>query len=100
MVLTALLLTSCGESEGGQVRRTVDEFTAALARGDGAAACERLAEAGVSELLLAAVRAYVPATGLEEPTVDRCAVIAERLAEDATGLAELRQVPTTRTLLE
>lgn len=100
MVLTALVLAGCGESEGGQVRRTVDEFTAALARGDGAAACERLAEAGVSELLLAAVRADVPATGLEEPTVDRCAVIAERLAEDATGLPELRKVPTTRTLLE
>lgn len=102
MVLSALLLTGCAESEseGERVRRTVDEFTAALARGDGAAACERLAEAGVSELLLAAVRADVPGTALEDPTVDRCAVIAERLTSGATGLAALRQVPFNRTLLE
>ena len=100
MVLSALLLTGCGESEGDRVRRTVDEFTGALARGDGAAACELLAEAGVSELMLAAVRADVAATGLEDPTVDRCAVMAERLAAEATGLVALRQVPVTRTLLE
>ena len=98
--LTALLVTGCGQSEGGQVRQTVDEFTAALARGDGAAACERLAEAGVSELLLVAVRADVATTGLEEPRVDRCALIAERLAADATGLAELREAATARTLVE
>ena len=100
LALAALVLSGCGDSDGGQVRRTADQFTAALVRGDGTAACERLAEAGVSELLLIALRAEVPATALDEPAVDHCAVIAERLAADANGLADLQDVPVTRTLLE
>lgn len=100
VALASVLVTGCRESEGERVRRTVEDFTAALAGGDGAAACEQLAEAGVSELLLAALRAGVPATALDAPTVDHCAVIAGRLGEDAAGLADLRRVPVTRTLLE
>ena len=100
LALAAVLLTGCRESEEERVRRTVDEFTAALVSGEGAAACERLAEAGVAELLLAALRADMPAMVLDEPTVDKCAVIAKRLSEEATALADLRQVGVTRTLLK
>lgn len=100
LALSALVLAGCRESEGELARRTVDEFTAALVRGDGTAACDRLAEAGVSELLLAALQADLRTTGLDAPTVDRCAVIARDLAEDAPELSRLRRAHITRTLLE
>jgi hypothetical protein len=98
--LSALLAAGCGETDGERAVRAVREFVGALERADGRPACERLAEAGVSELLLAALRTGIPASGLESPGADRCAIVARRLAEGASGLAELRRSPVTRTLVE
>ena len=100
LALAALLAGGCRESEGKRAVQAVRGFVGALERADGHAACERLAEAGVSELLLAALRTGVPASGLEAPRADRCAIVARRLVDDAAGLGELRRSPVTRTLLE
>ena len=101
-VVAAALTAGCGDrpSEGERAVQEVREFVGALERADGRAACERLAEAGVSELLLVALRGDVSTAGLEQPRDDRCAVIARRLAEGTSGLDELRRAPVTRTLIE
>ena len=100
VALTALAFAGCRESEGEVARRTVDEFTAALVRGDGTSACARLAEAGVSELLFTALEADSRTTRLNATAGDHCAVIARELAEGATGLSDVRYARVTRTLLE
>ena len=100
LVVIALLAGGCRDNEGERAERAVRELVGALERGDGRAACDRLSEAGISELLLAGIREGVPASGLEAPTADRCALVARRLAEGARGLGELRRAATTRVLLE
>lgn len=100
LALAVLALAGCRESDAELARRTVDEFTAALVRGEGTAACDRLAEAGVSELLLVALQADLRETRLGATTVDRCAVIARELAEDAPELSRIRDARVSRTLLE
>lgn len=99
--IAALALTGCRPSEADLVRGTVEEFTAALSHGNGALACEQLGEAGMSELLLTALRAGVSGSGLEAAHVDRCAVIADRLAaREPSRLAEVSESRITRTILE
>lgn len=101
IALAAASIGGCREAESKRAVAVVEGFVAALERGDGAAACDRLAEGGVSELLLAAVRARVDAAGLDAPDAERCAIIASRLADDAADrLARLRRSPVTGTLLE
>lgn len=100
LALTALVLAGCRDGEGERVRRTVEDFNAALVRGDGLAACDQLAEAGVSELLLTALEAGLRPPDIDAPAVDRCAAIAGQLAADASGRSELRHLPINRTLLE
>ena len=100
LLVAALLAGGCRDGEGDRAARAVRDFVGALERADGRAACDRLTEAGVSELLLTGIRGGVEASGLEDPRADRCAIVAQRLAQDARGLDELRRAPRTRTLLE
>lgn len=61
IVLAAVSIGACRDDDATRPVDAVREFVSALERTDGAAVCRRLAEAGVSELLLAAVRANVDA---------------------------------------
>jgi hypothetical protein len=93
-VLAALGLMSCAPAAGEGAAGAVRELLAALDRGDGAAACERLSEAGVAELLLVAVEQRVETGGLRPERPGVCARVAERLASGA-DLAALRRAPWT-----
>ena len=96
----AAMGSGCQPSDSSRAVDTVRDFITALQRADGRAACEQLAEAGISELLLAGVRSEVRPSGLGEPAADRCAIVAESLAGSAAGLGELRDSPVSRTLVE
>lgn len=99
MTVALLAAAGCGEQRDGErAAETVDALVRALEEGRGPEACRRLSERGVSELLLAAVRdgTRVDPSPREEP----CAAVAERLAERATGLRELREAPVTRILVD
>lgn len=99
--LAALALGGCRGDDGERAIAAVHEFVGALQRGDGAAACDRLAEAGVSELLLAAVRARVDPSGLAAADAQRCAIVARRLASGAERrLSQARGSPVTGVVLE
>lgn len=101
IVLVAATIGGCREDDSDRAVSAVREFVGALERGDGRAACDRLAEAGVSELLLAAVRARIDPSGLDKPGAQRCAIVARRLADDATDLlSQLRRSPVTSTTIE
>ena len=100
LALGALGATACEDADDELAVDAVRGFVGALERGDGRAACERLSEAGVSELLLTALRAGTRADGLDPPSADRCAVIASRLGDGAEGLAELRRSPVSAVRVE
>lgn len=101
VALAAVAIGGCQDDDAGLATIAVQEFVGALERGDGRSACDRLAEAGVSELLLAAVRARVDPAGLDAPGAERCAIVARRLATGAeTRLAELRRSLVTGVLLD
>lgn len=102
IVLAAVSIGGCRDADRERAADAVKQFVGALERGDGQAACDRLAEAGVSELLLAAVRARVEPSGLDAPDAERCAIVASRLADDAGGggLARLRRSAVTDTTIE
>jgi hypothetical protein len=95
-----VLLSGCRDPDTERAVDAVRGLTGALEREDGRAACEHLSEAGVSELLLAAVRVGIPPSGLEEPEADRCAIVASRLAAGESDFARLRDSPVSATLLE
>ena len=90
----------CREQDGDAAVTAVHEMIAAIDRGDGHAACDRLAEAGVSELLLAAVRAGERVEGLEAPEADPCALVAERLSAEGAALVTLREAPVSAVRVE
>lgn len=101
ITLAVAAVGGCRATDSERAVVAVEEFVGALARGDGGSACDRLAEAGVSELLLAAVRARIDPSGLGAPGAKRCAIVAGRLANDAEGdLGDLRRSPVTGVLLE
>ena len=91
--LVAVVGAGCGEAGGERATEAVRGFVAALERGDGRAACDRLTERGIAELLLAAVRAGTRGEGLDAPAADRCALVAARLAARSDRLAGLRRSP-------
>ena len=70
IALAAVAIGGCRDEDSTRAVDAVHEFLSALERADGASACHRLAEAGVSELLLAAVRADVDAEGLDAPSAE------------------------------
>ena len=84
----ALLAGGCRSSQPERATAAVHGFLDALAAGDGAAACDHLAESGVSELLLLALEHDVSAEEALRRGPDACAVIAEQLPvrEAATAL--------------
>lgn len=97
----ATAAAGCRERDTEEATAAVRGFVAALERGDGRAACERLAEPGVADLFVTAIRAETSGDGLEAPDADRCALVAERLAANASApLAELRSAPVTAVRLE
>ncbi len=98
-VLAAVGLMSCAPAGGEEATSAVRELLAALDRGDGDAACERLSEAGVAELLLIAVEQRVETRGLRPERPGVCARVAARLGAGA-DLAALRRAPILRTLVE
>lgn len=104
LIIIAVVAVSIGGCRDDDSTRAVDavhEFLRALERADGAAACHRLAEAGVSELLLGAVRANVDAGGLDASGAEHCAIVAARLANGAQDrVAQLRRSPVTAVALE
>lgn len=101
IALVAVLIGACGNEDSERARASVEDLLAALERGDGGSACDSLSEAGISELLLAAVHAKVDPSGLEAAGARRCALIASRLANGAERrLTQLRESPVTATLLE
>ncbi|HEV2061046.1 MAG TPA: hypothetical protein VGR11_16970 [Solirubrobacteraceae bacterium] len=101
VVLAGVMIGGCRDQDSEHAVETVKEFVGALERGDGRAACDRLAEAGVSELLLAAVRARVDPSGLDAPDAERCAIVARRLGDEADGrLSRLRDSAVTSTTVE
>ena len=101
IAVAAFLIGGCRDDDGTQAADAVHEFLGALERADGAAACHRLAEAGVSELLLGAVRANVDAEGLDAPGAEHCAIVAARLANGAQDrVARLRVSPVTDVAVE
>lgn len=99
-LLLALAMGACTDADGDVAERTVREFVAALERGDGRAACERLGDAGTSELLLTALEVGTSADGLNTPGTDRCALLASRLASGEPALAALARAPVIRTSVE
>lgn len=101
IALAAVSIGACRDDDSTRAVDAVREFVSALQRKDGAAACRRLAEAGVSELLLAAVRANVDAEGLDAPGAEHCAIIATRLANGVQDrMAHLRRSPVTGVTVE
>ena len=97
----ALTIGGCRDDDSTRAVVAVHEFLSALERADGAAACHRLAEAGVSELLLGAVRANVDADGLDAPGAEQCGIIAARLANGVRDrVAQLRAAPVTSVSVE
>lgn len=94
-------LGGCREDDRTRAVDAVHEFLSALERADGASACHRLAEAGVSEPLLAAVRANVDAEGLDAPGAEHCTIVAARLANGVQDrVAQLRVAPVTGVAVE
>ena len=93
-------VAGCGEADGERAVESVRGFVAALERRDGQAACERLTERGMAELLLAALLARTAAHGLEGPATDRCALLARRLAAKNGGLARLRRARVRAVRIE
>ena len=101
IALAAGSIGGCRDDDRTRAADAVREFVGALERADGAAACHRLAEAGVAELLLAAVRANVEAEGLDAPGAEHCAIVAARLASGVHDrLARLRLSPVTGVTVE
>ncbi|MFP5362913.1 MAG: hypothetical protein ACLGI5_09305 [Thermoleophilia bacterium] len=101
LALAAAAIGGCRDEDGDRARAAVEDLLAALERGDGAAACSGLSEAGVSELLLAALRVEVDAAGLDAADAPRCALVASRLADGAgRRLSRLRNAAVTDTVLE
>ena len=101
IAVAAVSIGGCRDADSTRAVDAVHEFVSALERTDGAAACHRLAEAGISELLLAAVRANVEAEGLDAPGADRCAIVAARLANGVRDrLAALRRSRVTGVTVE
>jgi hypothetical protein len=94
IAMAAVAIGGCRADDTTRAADAVHGFLSALERADGAAACHRLAEAGVSELLLGAVRANVAAEGLGAPGAEHCAIIAARLASGVRDqVAQLRRSP-------
>ncbi|HEV2774440.1 MAG TPA: hypothetical protein VGV90_02505 [Solirubrobacteraceae bacterium] len=56
IAIAGVSIGGCRDADSARAVDAVREFVSALERTDGVAACHRLSEAGVSELLLAAVR--------------------------------------------
>lgn len=101
IVLAVPSIGGCQDDDSKRAIAAVGDFVGALAAGDEALACNRLAEAGVSELLLAAVRGRVDPSGLDAPGAKRCEIVAQRLSDGAESrLSELRRSPVTGVVLE
>lgn len=99
--LAAVSMGGCRDEDSDRAIAAVEDFVGALEAGDGHSACNRLAEAGVSELLLAAVRARIDASGLDAPVARHCEIVARRLSRGAESrLAELRRSGVTGVVLE
>ena len=99
VLVAALALGGCRDADEELAVGAVREFVGALERGDGRSACARLSEAGMSELLLTAVRART-LVALEDTGADRCAAVASGLARRAVGLAALRRSPVSAVRVE
>ena len=99
--LAALSIGGCRNDDSERAIAGVEDFVGALETGNGALACNRLAESGVSELLLVAVRARIDASGLDAPGAKRCEIVARRVSRGAEGrLSELRRSAVTGAVLE
>ena len=78
-VALAGMLAGCRPSQSERATAAVHGFLDAVARGDGAAACDRLGEGGLSEVLLLALEEGVPVEADAARAPDTCARIVERL---------------------
>ena len=89
--LLAVAGAGCGEADGERAVEAVHRFVAALERGDGQMACDRLTDRGMAELLLAAVHTRTRTDGLDAPAANCCSLLAARLAARSGRLAGLRR---------
>lgn len=94
----ALGAAGCAPSEPQRATDAVHDLLEALARDDGAAACERLTHTGTSELLLTALEhdVRVPADIAERRAP--CATIAARIPGVAGAARRLRGARVTRVI--
>jgi hypothetical protein len=97
VLLCALAAAGCRPAQSDRAAEATRAFLAALDRGDGAAVCERLTEAGVSELLLLALEHRVAFEPADARAPDTCARIAERLP--VGGVDILLRSPVSRVVL-
>jgi hypothetical protein len=93
VAVAVLAAGGCGRDDTQLAEQSVRGLIAAMERADGRAACDRLSQTGVSELLAAAVRRGTGAEPLDAADVDHCAVVAARVASGADGLERLRLSP-------
>jgi hypothetical protein len=97
VLLCVLAAAGCRPAQSDRAVEATRAFLGGLARADGPAVCERLTEAGVSELLLLALEHRVPFAPADAPAPDTCARIAERLPVD--GVASMLRSPVSRVVL-
>ena len=99
--LAAVSMGGCRDDDSERAIGAVEDFVGELAAMDGTLACNRLSEAGVSELLLASVRVRIDASGLDATGAKRCEIVERRVSRGAEGrLAELRRSAVTGVVLE